>query len=365
MSSDTSFVSDLGDWFVAQSLACQGLGSPFYGELLSTIARRIPSEIAQLTGTDWRFGDMLPLRLMGAAHFAAQNGTAPALAAHFPSTGGNGQVGADLADAVVATWFEQPSLARQYLESTVQTNEVGRAAAIALACARLSTRFDRPLRLIEIGPSAGLNLRFDRYGYWQNGVPVAGDPSAGVRFDDVWGDPGFPHARASRHPHSWQILDRVGVDPNPLDIADQAIVDRLRSFVWPDQIARLDRLQAAITEAKQTPALLEATSNTAAWLSERLDGYRSDQPSDFATVIFHTIVWQYIENSERWAITDAIEQAAARATPERPLAWICMEPDPFNRSRAALIVREWPGGEARTVGYADYHGRWVQPLLPE
>ena len=91
MSSDTSFVSDLGDWFVAQSLACQGLGSPFYGELLSTIARRIPSEIAQVTGTDWRFGDMLPLRLMGAAHFAAQNGTAPALATHFPSTGGNGR----------------------------------------------------------------------------------------------------------------------------------------------------------------------------------------------------------------------------------------------------------------------------------
>lgn len=365
MNSNTSFVSDLGDWFEAQSLACFGLGSPFYGDLLSTIARRLPDEIAQVTGADWRFGDMLPLRLMGAAHFAAQNGTAPALAAHFPSTGGNGQVNTDLADAVIATWSDQPSLTRRYLESAVQTNEVGRAAAIAMACARLSMRFDRPLRLIEIGPSAGLNLRFDRYAYWQNGVPVAGDPAAGVRFDDVWTDPGFPQPAASGHPHSWQILDRVGVDPNPLDISDQAVVERLTSFVWPDQTTRLDRLQAAINEARRTPALLEATSNTATWLTDRLNGYRSDQRQNFATVIFHTIVWQYIENAERWTITDAIEQAAALATPERPLAWICMEPDPFNRSRAALIVREWPGGEARTVGYADYHGRWVQPLLSE
>ena len=57
----------------------------------------------------------------------------------------------------------------------------------APCCCRPSPRWRawqvaRPLALIEVGASAGLNLLFDRYGYDYGAGRSAGDPSAPVRF---------------------------------------------------------------------------------------------------------------------------------------------------------------------------------------
>ncbi len=45
----------------------------------------------------------------------------------------------------------------------VQTNEVNRCVRRGGSAAPLGTREDRPVHLVEIGSSAGLNLLFDRY----------------------------------------------------------------------------------------------------------------------------------------------------------------------------------------------------------
>ena len=54
-------------------------------------------------------------------------------------------------------------------------------------------------------------------------------------------------------------------------------------------------------------------------------------------------------------------RAAARATPEAPLAWLSMESD-GDRSGAlgaALVLRLWPGDLHLALGRADFHGRWI------
>jgi len=60
---------------------------------------------------------------------------------------------------------------------TVQTNEVGRCAVLVAATTAVQRRLDGPLALVELGPSAGLNLRFDRYGYRYSDGLTLGDPA--------------------------------------------------------------------------------------------------------------------------------------------------------------------------------------------
>ena len=73
----------------------------------------------------------------------------------------------------------------------------------------------------------------------------------------------------------------------------------------------------------------------------------------------HSVVWQYLGDTRRAAITAMMQGAATRATPERPLAWVRMEPDRVLQ-RQELIVQSWPGhGEAQMLATAHAHGAWI------
>src|SRR3954469_11343358 len=91
-------------------------------------------------------------------------------------------------------------------ERPVQTNEVGRCAA--LAPAMLSIAAGRPLRLLELGASAGLNLRWDSSRY----EDLWGEQDSPVRLKDRYGDPPPPFA-----PKSIEVVERRGCDPRPIE----------------------------------------------------------------------------------------------------------------------------------------------------
>lgn len=327
------------------------LGSSFYGGLMPAIAERLPEDLTALIGDHWRFGDMLPLRLMGMCHALALNGGSASLAGAFPSTAGTGLVDESLALECIAAWYAHPDLLHRYLSAAVQTNEVARSAALAMGLDRLARGEDAPLRLIEIGPSAGLNLRLDHFAYVVDGATIGGDPSSKVRIEDVWESPPW----TSRP--QWSIDERVGLDPNPLDPTDPTVAQRLRSFVWPDQLLRLRRLDAAIELAGRVPARLEQTADTAATLRAELGTAHRG-----GTLLMQSIVWQYIDREVRWAINEVVEEAGAAATANAPLAWLTFEVDEFDRRRAAVQLRRWPGGGGTLIAHADFHGRWVRPL---
>jgi hypothetical protein len=97
----------------------------------------------------------------------------------------------------------------------VQTNEVKRSAALRLGLAVIAQRWDGPIDLLEIGCSAGIHLRFDRYRYELAGE-VYGDRDSRVRIASEWrGDAILPDL--DRIP---TIVNRLGVDLNPIDPAD-------------------------------------------------------------------------------------------------------------------------------------------------
>ena len=158
-------------------------------------------------------GSVPQLRLMGALHYLVLAGHAPALAAFYPSAGGDRPADGvwPVAEAVMEEQFDQ---VRARLHRTVQTNEPGRSAVLFAGLLWLTDRHRRPIRLLEVGASAGLNLLVDRYSYAVDGREL-GDPDSPLRFVDPWMPP--PPIDLQATASALRIVARAGCDLSPLD----------------------------------------------------------------------------------------------------------------------------------------------------
>jgi hypothetical protein len=128
----------------------------------------------------------------------------------------------------------------------------------------------------------------------------------------------------------------------------------LASYVWADQLERLERLRAACYLAARVPGPVEAAS-AADWIEARL----SKPAEGKATVVLHSIVIQYLDEAERERFIAALRSAGARASESAPVAWLRMEPaDELTDVRLTV----WPGGAERHLARAGYHGDPVEWL---
>jgi hypothetical protein len=193
-----------------------------------------------------------------------------------------------------------------------------------------------PLRLIEVGASAGLNLLFDRYRYELG--------------DGRWGPAGSPlvirsHLVGDGRPPldaPLEIASRAGCDPRPVDPGTEEGRLTLTSYVWPDQLERLQRLRAALEVARDVNAPVER-AGAADWIEAQL----AEPVPGAATVVFHSIVMQYLPDEER--------ERFERAVRTDDVAWLRMEP-----ADEAADVRLRLGGEDRLIARAGYHGDFIE-----
>jgi hypothetical protein len=335
-----------------QRLGCELSGSPLYAALLDVVAAdvREGGPCAALLGpvADAPFGDAVLLRLLGGVHRLVLEGAAPELAPRFGSVGGtratvpDGRGRPDPALRAELLAVVERGADRLALDLTlpVQTNEVGRSAALLgghLEVARLGL----PLRVLEIGASAGLNLLFDRYRYTA-GRQAFGPASSPLAFVDPW----FGSAPDLRQPI--EVAERRGCDPHPIDPTSREGRTRLRSFVWADMADRLERLDAALEVAASEPPVVDR-AHAGDWVAEQL---ASPTPG-LATVVTHSIVLQYLAPAERRRLVATIDEAGQRASAEAPIAWLRLEP---GGDQAELRLTTWPGGEVRLLARSSYHG---------
>ncbi len=340
----------LAELLRAQGYDCAQLGSELYAHLLARAAEDLEAggPVADvLAGHEDDPGGSVPaLRLMGAVHRLVLGGEAPALAARYPSAGGDGDAEGAW-PAFRDLLAERRDRVRELLERGVQTNEPGRCAALLGGLLLAEERGGQPLRLLEIGASAGVNLHADRFGY-ASGDARWGDPDSPVQLADVFEGDRRPPERPLA------IAERAGSDPEPIDPGDEEQRLDLRAYVWPDMLERLHRLDAALEIAAAQRERVER-AGAAGWLRERL----AEPVAGRTTVVVHTIVMQYVPGEERAEVDRLFDEAGARATREAPLARLSMEP---GGDRAEVRLRLWPGGDERLVARSGYHGPPVEWL---
>jgi hypothetical protein len=288
----------------------------------------------------------LALRFLGAVHRLVLEGRAPALARHYPSAGG--EAGLEGAWAAFRETLEQHrDTLRALVRRPCQTNEVGRAAALFGGFLLVARETGLPLRLLEIGASAGLNLRWDHYRYEQ-GDAGWGERASSVRLVGVFPDGLPPGARRCR------VIERAGCDTRPVDPCSADGQLTLLSYLWADQGERCALLRGALEVARRVPVTIDA-AGAPAWLVARL----AAPVRGVATIVFHSIVMQYLSEADRRRVASVLDEAGRRATDDAPLAWLLMEP---GGEQTEVCLKLWPGGAERVIARAGFHGRPVRWL---
>ena len=338
--------SELRNGGELQSRLCKKNGSPTYGAIIDALVENLLSNrtAVEILRADSRdvVGSALYLRFLGAVNRIALADPSCPLRRFFPSLGGHVDV-----DKVPEVFFDvvagQPDLVAAGLAADVQTNEVGRAAPLSAALNHLTRTAGSEVNLLEVGASAGLNLWMDRY-HVDAGQTRWGPPDSPVRLTG--------HFIAGSPPAGpFVVAGRKGCDLNPVDLADPATPDLLRSFVWPEHVRRLNRLNAAMAAV---PPVAVTAADACGWLSENL----CELTSGVITVVFHSIVWPYLSAVERADFGEIMAEAGRSADGDHRLAWISLEPSE-SYSTVLLTCRTWPGDRCEVLAETNPHGEAV------
>jgi hypothetical protein len=285
------------------------------------------------------------LPLFAAVHYLLLAGSDHPLAGYYPSVGGGSapdeEVGAAFSDFCRRNRSELTDLVSRRL---VQTNEVARAAVLVLGLTAVAARGERPVAVIEVGASAGLLLRWDRYRYEYGPAGAVGDAGSPVRISCVPRGPTPPPVPAEMPEASW----RAGVDLDPVDLSDPLAARWLEAQVWPDQNLRRVRLLAAIELARSHPVDLIAGDAVA-----ELPGLTSRCPPEAAVCVVHSMTLNQFSPEARQDLERVLGSA------RRPVLRISMEW--IGTPRPLLSIIEYDRGRRAVTDLAEYHhhGDWI------
>jgi hypothetical protein len=246
---------------------------------------------------------------------------------------------------------ERDWLARFVAEQGVQTNEVQRSWTLLPCFLEAARRLGADaLDVIELGPSAGLNLVWDRYRY-RYALGSWGPADAPVELDGEERR-AVPRALLSVRP---RVERRVGVDLAPVDLTTDEGVLLLKAFVWADQRDRIRRLDRAVAALRADPPELIRGD-----LVEELPRLLARRRPEALTLVFQTAVLGYVSADARARVYETLERAGR----DGPLAYVATtNPGAGEEAFFALALRLWPGdGRREIVAHADFHGAWLSWL---
>ncbi len=305
-----------------------------------------------------------PNLLFAAVHDLILGGTDHQLANYYPTVGG--QRSPDHRTFDVFASFLQASneeIVRRLRNRSTQTNEPGRCAALRAGLGRLTSHINRPVALVELGASAGLLLHLDRYRYCY-GDEIVGPPDSPVAISpDVRG-------AVPSELDLPEIRQRVGVDLAPIDAQNSADRSWLKACVWPENIERFKRLEAALQVAATHPDVQLVSGD----LVELLEPVIRSVDSSLLVCVIHSAAFAYLDEPT----FHQIEAALDRLGGERDMARLAFE-GPFikpfvNQARSAGVSHDeesfllglttWIAEERKDelLARAHPHGVWLEWL---
>jgi hypothetical protein len=312
-------------------------------ELLEIVARRRP-------------GIQPTILFFAALHHLVLRHSDEDLAAWYPSVVGDDARPADGAGPAFLAFCaahhdELDELVRTRM---VQTNVVRRSTALRFALAVVAQRSSEPVHLVEVGTSAGIHLRQDRFRI-RLGDQVSGPADPALELVCEWRGDG-PPPDLSIQP---TIASATGVDLHPVDARSEEDRRWLRALVWPENLAAAAELEAALrVVADDPPRMLTGDIvDLAPQLDRELDGTR---------VVFHAATRGHVPPDRRAAFDDAI---AALGT-GGPLAHVAMETPHRGEPRSAssdphhVLTLTWRDEPPAALAYVEAHAAWIEPATP-
>jgi hypothetical protein len=280
-------------------------------------------------------------RALAGVHRMVLEGELDELRKHYPSEGGDGDAQAAWPIVRDALAGHSPEVLAT-MRHPLQTNETARCGALIGGFLTVAKDTGLPLRALELGASAGLNLHFDRYRYEQDGLGF-GPEGSPVRFSDHWlqGVPPFETPM--------EVAERAGCDFAPIDPTTDEGRISLLSYIFPDQLQRYELLREALDVARRDPIPVDQES-IETWIARKL----AEPATGRATVVFHSLVWIYLTEDVKSRTTAVMEEAAARAAGDAPLHWLRYELGP-DLVECELRLKSWPGGDERLLATGDVH----------
>ena len=324
------------------------LASPLYAELSYAVSES-PELLALAAHTRPR--QPPPNMLFGAVQYLLLRGAEHPLAAHYPIVSGEPRpmkpAAGDFRDFCRAYAGEVAELVRT---RRTQTNVVRRCTCLVPAFSIVSREAQgRPLHLIDLGASAGLNLNFDRYGvrYACAGREVLrwGDAGAVVQLEAELRGEALP--ALEQH---IAVGGRVGVDLDPIDALDPEALLWLRALIWPEHVERHQRLMDAAEELRAHPVRLIAGDAV-----ETLAHLLAAAPEDEALTVYTTVALYQFPRAAR-ARMEAILIDASRSRPVWRVALEGAETTKLTLTR----YREGSAAATELLATASPHGWWLE-----
>jgi hypothetical protein len=245
-------------------------------------------------------------------------------------------------------------------EARLQTNEPTRCSNLLPAFFLAYQRGGyQPLNMIEVGSSAGFNLRWHRYHYWYTSELTTEDLQVGESLSPVHlhctlQGPYLPPLPEMALP---PVASCQGIELCPRDIRSEQDMRWVRAAIWPEERKRHEVLDAAIQFAGQTPALLHQ-GDASALLPTLLEAI----PKDQTAVIWHS----YAIEQGPVEVKDCILQHIREASHRIPIYRVSLEF--LGTAGPKLELMKYDKGElveADHLANCVVHGEcmaWLQPL---
>jgi hypothetical protein len=243
-------------------------------------------------------------------------------------------------------------------KARLQTNEPTRNAGLLLAFSLVFQRAGKkPLNMVEVGCSAGLNLLWPSYCYCYHVDGSATSSFAGAEASRVRIFCSLENA----HPLSLlttfpTVAQCRGIEIAPRSLSSQHDQRWLRAAIWPEELWRYDLLTAAIDMAKEKP--LSIWEGDASIL---LPDLLKEIPLEHTALVWHS----YALNQGPRGVKERVEAHIREASEPRTLYRISLEFEQQAGPQLRLFTYA-NGGLLQMEHLADcsVHGETVKFLVP-
>ncbi|WP_213367176.1 DUF2332 domain-containing protein [Mesobacillus boroniphilus] len=316
--------------------------SPLYEFLSLKIAE--DAEMIELISSAKK-GQPVPNLFFGAVHYLLLKGKKHTLRKFYPNITNNPEKAASAYPAFVDFCQKYSGEIIDLLTSKiVQTNEVRRCSYLYPVFSHIFQMTKKPLALIEIGTSAGLQLFVEKYSYFYGTGEVYGNPNSEVHLTSVIKGGKMP-LRQMKQP---EVATRFGIDLHINDVRNTEDYTWLKALIWPEHHERRELFEkAASYVSNQTLSLIEGDG------VEMLHSLASEIPEEQVICVFHTHVANQMSVETKEKLLEQIKEIGE----QRPIFHI------YNNIFDARLHLDYylEGKESlNTIGDTEGHGRWFR-----